>query len=96
MRPSEALELHRAEIRQIVERNGGANPHIFGSVLSHEDTEESDLDLLINPLKETSLFDLSRMEYLLEDLLGVSVEIVTPRALPVRFRADVLTQAVPV
>jgi hypothetical protein len=43
MRPSEALQLHREEIRRIVESRCATNPRIFGSVLHGEDTEESDL-----------------------------------------------------
>lgn len=50
MKPSELLELHREEIRAIVLRNNGFNPRVFGSVLKGVDTEESDLDILIEPL----------------------------------------------
>ena len=45
MRPSEALQNHRASIRQIVESHHAQNPLVFGSVLHGDDSEESDLDL---------------------------------------------------
>lgn len=48
MRPSEALHLHREEIRFIVEQHHARNARVFGSVLSGEDTESSDLDLLVD------------------------------------------------
>ncbi|MCX7381489.1 MAG: nucleotidyltransferase, partial [Alphaproteobacteria bacterium] len=37
MKPSEALERHRADIRRIVEANRACNPRVFGSVLHGED-----------------------------------------------------------
>ena len=49
MRPSEALNLHRADIRRVVETNGATNPRVFGSAMHGEDTAESDLDLLVGP-----------------------------------------------
>ena len=47
MRPSIALQLHRDSIRGIVLRNGATNPRVFGSAARGEDTEDSDLDLLV-------------------------------------------------
>ena len=47
MRPSEALSMHRAALRQLCRRYGFAQPRVFGSVLTRTDTEESDLDLLV-------------------------------------------------
>ncbi len=49
MKPSELLELYRKEIRAIILRNHGQTPRVFGSVLAGTDTEESDLDILIEP-----------------------------------------------
>jgi predicted nucleotidyltransferase len=82
MRPSEALNLHRDEILRIVASRRATNPRVFGSVLHGEDTEESDLDLLIDPTPETSLFDIGAIRRQLRNLLGVSVDVVTPNALP--------------
>jgi predicted nucleotidyltransferase len=33
MKPSEALRLHREEIRRVVESRRASNPRVFGSVL---------------------------------------------------------------
>lgn len=62
MKPSEALTGHRAELREIVSRYGLAHPRIFGSVLTGTDTEESDLDLLVEPGLSTSLLTLAGVE----------------------------------
>lgn len=96
MKPSEALELYRSEIRRIVSENRSSNPRVFGSVLHGNDTEASDLDLLIDPTAETSLMDLARIEEALETLMGVRVEVLTPDFLPDSFRRRALTEASPV
>ena len=96
VKPSEALELHRSEIRKIVKLHSAENPRIFGSVLHNEDTESSDLDLLVDPTEKTSLLDIAKIQNQLQKLLKISVDVLTPRALPERFRARVLHEALPV
>jgi hypothetical protein len=96
MKPSEALQQYRAEIRRIVSENRSSNPRVFGSVLHGSDTEASDLDLLIDPTRETSLMDLARIGNSLEELMGVSVDVLTPGSLPETFRSSVLAEAAPV
>jgi hypothetical protein len=96
MRPSEALDLHREEIRRIVESQHAKNPRVFGSVIHGNDTEESDLDILIDPTSATSMFDIGEIRYQLRELLGVSVDVLTPRALHTRLRDQVISEARPV
>lgn len=97
MKPSDALALHRADIRRIVAINDAQNPRVFGSVVHSEDTEESDLDLLVDPIEgKTSLVSLVRIKRELESLLGVEIDVSTPLALHERFRNKVLREAVPV
>lgn len=95
MKPSTAFEAHRETIRKIVESHRACNPRVFGSVLHGCDTEVSDLDLLIDPTPETTLFDIGAIRHELLELLGVAVDVLTPKALPEKFRATVLAQAVP-
>lgn len=96
MRPSEALHTHRDDIRRVVERNHSRNPRVFGSVLNGQDADDSDLDLLVDPLPGTTLLDLGAIQVELEEKLGVSVDVQTPGDLPVKFRDQVLKEAVPV
>jgi predicted nucleotidyltransferase len=96
MKPSHALHTHRAAIRRIVAAHRAANPRVFGSVLHGEDTEGSDLDLLVDPTPGITLFDIGGIMHELEQLLGVPVDVLTPKALPMRFRAEVIAEAVPV
>lgn len=96
MRPSIALKLHRTAIRHIVEAHHARNARVFGSVVSGEDSDESDLDLLIDPTPDTTLLDIGAIRYELHKLLGVAVDVVTPNALPDHFRHRVISEAVPV
>lgn len=96
MKPSAALQAHRAVIRSVVERYRACNPRVFGSVLHGDDEDGSDLDLLIEPTKNTTLMDVAGIQVELEKLLGVPVDVLTPNALPDKFRQLVLDEAVPV
>jgi len=96
VKPSRALHLHRDEIRRLVEERRARNPRIFGSVLRGRDSEDSDLDLLVDPVPGATLFDLGGLQVALEDLLGIRVDLLTPRDLPQRSREKVLREALPV
>lgn len=95
MKPSQALNLHRREIFDAVHRRKTVNPRVFGSVSRGTDTETSDLDLLVDPLPGTTLFDLGGLQVDLEEMLGVSVDVVTPKGLRERYRERVLAEARP-
>lgn len=96
MKPSVALARHRDTIRQVIEDNRTTNPRVFGSVLRGDDVETSDLDILVDPASDMSLFDLGAIHFELNRLLGVPVDIVTPASLPARVRDHILAEARPV
>ena len=91
MKPSKLLARHRAAVRQIVERHHARNAR--GSALRGEDTEESDLDILVDPTEETTLFDLGAIQVELVELLGIEVDLLTPGSLPDRWKERVLSEA---
>lgn len=92
---SKALLLHRDAVRQLVEQCRARNPRVFGSVLSGNDTEQSDLDILVDPLPGTTLFDLGGLQIALEELLCVKVDLLTPGDLLQRSRDKILREALP-
>ena len=96
MRPSIALQENRAAIRSVVERHRARNARVFGSVLHGDDQEGSDLDILIDPTSDTTMFDIGAIRHELLQLLGVPVDVLTPNALPDSFRAQVIAEAQPV
>lgn len=93
MKPSTALEANRELIRRIVSAHRASNPRVFGSVLHGEDSDQSDLDILVDPAPDASLLDIAHIQFELETSLGVSVDVLTPGALPVKFRTQVLREA---
>ena len=96
MKPSTSLDKQRAAVRDAAARFRTANPRVFGSVLHGDDADGSDLDLLVDPLPGTTLFDLGGLQVELEELLGVPVDLLTPGDLPPKLRAQVLAEARPV
>ncbi|MBU3626332.1 nucleotidyltransferase family protein [Polynucleobacter sp. JS-Safj-400b-B2] len=96
MKPSIALNANRAQIRLIIEAHHASNARVFGSVANSTDTDGSDLDVLIDPSPETTLFDIGAIRYKLKQLLGVPVDVLTPNALPEKFRNSVIAGAMPI
>jgi len=94
-RPSAALIAGRSAVQRVLTQNGLKNPRIFGSVARGDDTEASDLDLLVDARRGTSLLDLVKAKHAIEDALRVPVDLVTLEDLPESFRAPALAEAVP-
>ena len=93
MKPSQSLELKRTAVLEAATRFRTVNPRVFGSVIYGRDTDGSDIDLLVDTLPGTTLFDLGGLQVELEALLGVSVDLLTPGDLPAKFRNQVLAEA---
>lgn len=96
MRPSIALAAHRTAVREIALRHRVRDVRVFGSVVRGDDEDGSDLDLLVEPTEATTLMDIGAIRYELRSLLGVPVDVLTPKALPEHYRAQVLAEAKPV
>ena len=85
--------MSKEEIREIVLAHRAVNARVFGSVVHGSDTDESDLDILVDTTPDTTLFDLGAIRFKLRNLLGVPVDVLTPDALPDSFRQIVISQA---
>lgn len=97
MKPSIALALKRAAVGEAAGRfDKLANLRVFGSVVHGTDKDGSDLDLLVDALPGTTLFDLGGLQDELQELLGVRVELLTPGDLPPKWRVQVLSEAQPI
>ncbi|MGZ4964072.1 MAG: nucleotidyltransferase family protein [Limisphaerales bacterium] len=72
------------------------NVRVSDSVLHGDDTEDSDLDLLVDPTPETTLMDIAKIQVEVARLLNIKVDVLTPRALPDKFRDQVINEARPV
>lgn len=80
VRPSEALAQHGEQVLSIVRAHHGLTAEVFGSVARGDDRWDSDLDLLVTLDDEAGYFDLVRMQAELEDVLNVSVDVVSRNA----------------
>ncbi|SPE51243.1 DNA polymerase beta domain protein region [Verrucomicrobia bacterium] len=89
------LNERRTEILRLAERYRTGKVRVFGSVARGDNTEASDLDLLVTPRPGCSLFDLGGLLEDLQDLLGCRVDLVTEDGLKPRLRERVLREAVP-
>lgn len=96
MRPSLLLEANRIAVREIALRHRVGDVRVFGSVVHGDDTDCSDLDVLVEPTDETTLMDIAAIQLELERLLGITVDVLTPNALPDKFRSQVIAEALPV
>ena len=96
MRPSLALSTHREAIRAIALRHRVTDVRVFGSVVHGNDTEDSDLDILVEPTKETTMMDIAKIQLELSQLLPVAVDVLTPNGLPATFRGQVVAEALPI
>ncbi|MFA5294514.1 MAG: nucleotidyltransferase family protein [Methanoregulaceae archaeon] len=75
------LQEKREDILRIASRYGAGNIRVFGSVQRDEDTEGSDVDLLVDFERGRSLLDQVGLIQDLEDLLGCRVDVVTEAGL---------------
>ncbi len=96
MKPLQALEAHRERVLALMAKHRVSNARVFGSDGHGNDNDRSDLDLLVDPTERTTLFDIGALRVALSDLLGVRVDVITPKALPERSRDAVLAEARPV
>lgn len=75
------LRDRRDEIVDAAARHGVRNVRVFGSVARGEDTEESDVDLLVDLDPGVGMFAIGALESELEEMLGREVDVVIARAL---------------
>lgn len=94
-KPSEQINTHREAMKAIVARHRGLHPRVFGSVARGDDIPQSDVDVLVDVHPGTGLFALGAMQYELQDLLQIRVDVLTPQDLPAAIRAQVLAEARP-
>jgi predicted nucleotidyltransferase len=91
----EALSVNRKLVIQTIRAHGGRNPRVFGSVAQGTDTDESDIDLLVDFEHVASLLDIARLERELREILGSPVDVVPASNLRANLRSRVLHEAVP-
>lgn len=92
------LKLQKDKIARFCKKYHIAYLALFGSVLTSNFTEKSDVDVLVKFEKKhiPHLFGLIKMESELSDIIGYPVDLKTPNDLSRYFRDDVLAKAKPI
>lgn len=80
-------------IRRLAAASHLDNPRVFGSVARGDQTTASDIDLLVSPAPEATLFDVAQFELDLELLLRTRVTAVLDTALGGHEDAHILQSA---
>ncbi len=73
------LRAHRAQILEEARSRHLEDVRVFGSVASGYANSDSDVDLLVRPTEEASVFDLAGFMDAVQDILGIDVDVVSDR-----------------
>jgi predicted nucleotidyltransferase len=82
-------------VQRLAELSGISAVAVFGSVARGDEHPGSDLDLLVEIVEGTSLFDLAQFEMDMEQLFQRDVDVVTRGSLDAKRDKQVLAEAVP-
>jgi uncharacterized protein len=94
MKLQQLLQEKREDILAIAAKHGAFNVRVFGSVSRGEDTENSDIDLLVDyDLQQVSAWFPGGLLMDLQDLLDQKVDIVTEQGLSQFIKDRVLEEA---
>ena len=88
------LQQYRSKIIELAQEYRSTNIRVFGSVAKGENTENSDIDFLIDPTPEQDLFDVIRLRRSLQELLKCNVDIVHSTALHHTIKQEILSSAI--
>lgn len=88
------------EIKQkavpILKKEGATRAAIFGSIISGEAKEDSDIDILVDLPKDKSLFDFVGLKNKLEEILGRKVDLVEYSTIKPRLKPYILNNQLPI
>jgi uncharacterized protein len=94
MKLQRLLQEKREDILAVADRHGAFNVRVFGSVSRGEETENSDIDFLVDyDLKRVSAWFPGGLLMDLQDLLDRKVDIVTEQGLSPLIKDRVLAEA---
>ncbi len=83
----------RTSIKNTARKYGAKKIRLFGSYARNEQTASSDIDLLVEMPKGSSILDLAGLKQDLEQKLGNKVDIVTYTSIKPSLRKRILQEA---
>jgi uncharacterized protein len=90
----EILRQRRQLILRLARMSNIGSVAVFGSVARGEERPDSDVDLLVDPAIDASLFDLAQFADDMESLLGRRTDVVSSRGLDAERDSGILHEAV--
>lgn len=88
------LRRHRRAILATAQQRGATNVRVFGSVARSEDTDRSDIDLLVDLADHVGLVGLIGLEREISEILHCDVDVVPARGLKPAIARRALAEAV--
>jgi predicted nucleotidyltransferase len=89
MTREEALRILQAALTSLKVRFGVIDLAIFGSVARNEAGPGSDIDILVTFGDGVDFFTFMELQFELEKLLGIKIDLVTPKALKPETRSAI-------
>lgn len=84
----------KSKIIQILKKEKIKKAGLFGSYSREEQSESSDIDILIQAPKNYSLLDLVRLKLLLEKSLKKSVDLVEYQTIKTQLKKQILSEEI--
>lgn len=82
-------------IGKLAEASHLSDVRVYGSVSRGDQTPTSDVDLIVSPQPDATLFDVAQFEIELETVLGAPVSVVSSRSLDAERDAVVISESIP-
>jgi hypothetical protein len=89
------LRRHRRAVIDTAARRGASNVRVFGSVARGDESEQSDVDLLVDLGTDVGLVGLAGLAREIGEIVGVDVDVVPADSLKPAMREQVLAEAIP-
>lgn len=90
------LQKTKEQIGLLIKKYNISKAALFGSIVTGSMKEDSDIDLLVDMPKNSSLFDMLRVKVDLENHLGRKVDVVQYKAIKTRLKNEILSHQVSV
>lgn len=90
------LDAIKPQIAEILLKHGVKRASFFGSLARGDAEEKSDIDILVDLAADKSLLDLVSIKLEIEDLLGISVDVLTYKSLLPAIKESVLKEQLPI
>lgn len=88
------IEQLKVDILPILKKHKINRAGVFGSYAKDENTEESDIDILIELGEKISLLEFIRIKFALEDKLNKKVDLVEYQALKPQLKDRILAEEI--